>query len=263
MQTHKTVSRDEWMAARRELLAKEKELLHATDAVKRQARELPWVKVDKPYVFDGPNGRETLADLFAGRSQLIIKHFMMGPGAVHQCIGCSLAVDHLDGLLVHLENHDVSYVVVARAPIAEIEVVRQRMGWKFPWVSSFNSDFNYDFGVSFTPERLASGRASYNFQEVEPWAVGLQDLSGHSVFYKNESGEIFHTYSAFARGDEEFLTIYRFLEITPKGRNENGPYHSMADWVRPHDKYGEDGTVEPNGRYHAPACGCSMHADQK
>jgi predicted dithiol-disulfide oxidoreductase (DUF899 family) len=264
MQHNQLVSHEEWIDARKRLLAKEKELTRQRDQLSKEQRALPWARIEKPYVFDAPTGKVTLSQLFNGRSQLIIKHFMMAPGAVHQCIGCSLAVDHLQGILIHLENHDVTYAIVARAPIEEIEVVRQRMGWKLPWVSSFNSDFNYDFGVSFTAERLASGRASYNFQEVEPWAVGIGDLSGHSVFFKDEGGDVFHTYSTFARGDEEFITIYRFLDITPKGRNENGPYHSMADWVRPHDRYGEKGgMVEPNGRYHAPGCHCAVHSEPR
>jgi predicted dithiol-disulfide oxidoreductase (DUF899 family) len=259
MEQHSVVSREKWLHVRRALLTKEKALTRARDQLSKEQRALPWVRMEKTYVFDTPTGQVTLGDLFNGRSQLIIKHFMMGPGAVHQCIGCSLAVDHVDGILVHLENHDVSYAVVARALIEEIEVVRKRMGWNIPWVSSFNSDFNYDFGVSFTPECVAAGAASYNYQPVESWAVGLQDLSGHSVFCKSEAGEIFHTYSTFARGDEEFVGIYRLLDITPKGRNENGPYCSMADWVRPHDKYGAGGMVEPNGRYHDPSCACAAH----
>ena len=259
MQPHKIVSHGEWFSARKALLAKEKALTRARDELSREQRALPWVRMEKIYIFDGPGGKTSLADLFDGRSQLMIKHFMMGPGAQHQCAGCSLTVDHIEGILVHLQNHDVSYAVVARAPIEEIEVVRRRMGWRFPWVSSFNSDFNYDFGVSFTAERVAAGTASYNYQPVEPWAVALQDLSGHSVFYRNETGEIFHTYSTFARGSEEFLGIYRFLDVMPKGRNENGPYHSLPDWARPHDKYGADGIVEGNGRYHATTCTCGIH----
>src|SRR5215468_5506176 len=240
------VSREEWIEARRALLAKEKEFTRRRDELNRQRRELPWVKIEKEYVFDAPEGKATLAELFDGRSQLFIKHFMIGPRQGTQCVGFSLEVDHIEGVLEHLHNHDVTYAVVARAPINEIEVVRRRMGWRFPWVSSFNSDFNYDFGVSFTAERVAAGTASYNYQPVEPWAVALQDLSGHSVFYRNETGEIFHTYSTFARGSEEFLGIYRFLDVMPKGRNENGPYHSLTDWARPHDKYGADGIVEGN-----------------
>jgi predicted dithiol-disulfide oxidoreductase (DUF899 family) len=257
--THQIATRDEWLTARKRLLRKEKELTRLRDELAQERRALPWVRIDKDYVFSCPAGEVSLSDLFAGRSQLIVKHFMMGPGVSHQCIGCSLDVDHVEGILVHLENHDVTFAAISRAPIEEIEVVRQKMGWRFPWVSSFNSDFNYDFGVSFTPEQLASDRASYNFQPVEQWAVGLQDVAGRSVFFKDEHGEVFHTYSTFARGDEEFLTIYRYLDIAPKGRNENGPYHSMADWVRPHDQYGRGGTVEPNGRFHAAPCECATH----
>jgi predicted dithiol-disulfide oxidoreductase (DUF899 family) len=184
---------------------------------------------------------------------------MMGPGVQHQCVGCSLEVDHVEGLLEHLWNHDVTYAVVARAPIEEIEAVRTRMGWRFPWVSSFDNDFNYDFGVSFTPEQVAAGRASYNYQQDPEWAAGLQDLSGDSVFYKNDTGEIFHTYSTYGRGGEQFLGIYGFFDVMPKGRNEAGPYHALGDWARPRNTYSNGGMVEPNGRYHAPACGCEMH----
>ncbi len=162
-------------------------------------------------------------------------------------------------LLPHLENHDVSYAVVARAPIEEIEVVRQRMGWKFLWVSSFASDFNYDFNVSFRPDDVAAGRARYNFGSAPAWAATLQDLSGRSVFYRNEAGEIFHTYSSYGRGGEDGLGIYGILDAMPKGRNESGPYHSLGDWARPRNMYGNGGMVEPNGRYHAPTCGCAVH----
>jgi predicted dithiol-disulfide oxidoreductase (DUF899 family) len=253
------VSREEWLITRKLLLAREKEFTKAYDELSRQRRELPWVKIDKPYEFDGPTGKVTLAQLFNGRSQLFIKHFMMGPGAAHQCVGCSLEVDHIEGLLEHLENHDVSYVAVARAPIEEIETVRKRMGWRFTWVSSYHSDFNYDFNVSFTAEQVASGRALYNFQRAPEWAAGLADLSGDSVFYKDESGQIFHTYSTYGRGGEQFLGIYGYLDVMPKGRNETGPYHSLGDWARPRNMYGKSGIVEGNGRYHALACACSIH----
>jgi predicted dithiol-disulfide oxidoreductase (DUF899 family) len=257
MQPNRIVSRDEWIAARVALLAKEKELTRARDRLAAERRALPWVRIEKEYVFDAPSGRVSLADLFAGRSQLFVKHFMMGPGQAGQCVGCSLEVDHLAGILPHLENHDVSYVAIARAPIEEIEAVRRRMGWQFPWVSSFRSDFNDDFGVSFTPEEVAAGRAFYNYAWGHP---GLEDRSGDSVFLMDESGSIFHTYSTFGRGGEEFLGIYRFLDATPKGRGEDGPYATLADWVRPHDRYGQGGTVEASGRYHAASCGCAAHA---
>ena len=254
------VSREEWLKARIALLEHEKALTRHADAVAALRLALPWVRIEKEYVFDGPQGKLTLAELFQGRSQLYIKHFMMGPGAQHQCVGCSLEVDHVEGILPHLENHDVSYVAVARAPIAEIEVVRQRMGWKFLWVSSSGSDFNYDFHVSFKPEDVAAGRAEYNYRAAPPWAAAIQDLTGRSAFYKNEAGEIFHTYSSYSRGGEATLGIYSILDAMPKGRNESGPYHSLADWARPRNMYGKGGTVESSGRYDAPDCGCAAHS---
>jgi len=260
MQSHSIVTKSDWLKARRALLAKEKELTRARDRLAEERRQLPWIKIDKAYVFDGPKGKVTLSELFDGRSQLFIKHFMMGPDAQTQCVGCSFDCDHVEGILVHLNNHDVTYAVVARAPIEEIEVVRKRMGWKFPWVSSYGSDFNYDFDVSFRPENVAAGRAIYNFQKAPEWAAGLEDLSGHSVFFKDEAGQIYLTYASFGRGGEEFLGTYRFLDVMPKGRQENGPYHSLGDWVRPHDQYGKGGMVEGNGRYHAASCGCEAHA---
>jgi predicted dithiol-disulfide oxidoreductase (DUF899 family) len=253
---HAVVSREEWLKVRLALLEKEKQLTRLRDQLAAERRALPWVRVTKPYVFDAPEGRVTLAELFAGRSQLFVKHFMLGPGNRPLCVGCALEVDHLDGILVHLENHDVSYVAVARAPVAEIEAVRQRMGWRFRWVSSAGSDFNYDFNVSFTPQELTSGRAQYNYRQTDP---GIEDLSGDSVFLKDASGQIFHTYSTFGRGGEEFLGIYRFLDVTPKGREECGPNHALTDWARPHDMYGSGGSVEPNGRFHPVGCGCGAH----
>jgi predicted dithiol-disulfide oxidoreductase (DUF899 family) len=230
--------------------------MQAGDRLNAQRRALPWVKVEKTYEFDGPGGKQTLADLFDGRSQLFVKHFMLGPGQQQHCVGCSLEVDHIDGLLVHMQNHDLSYVAIARAPIEEIEVLRRRMGWRFPFVSSYRSDFNYDFNVSFTPEAVATKTAFYNFRETDP---GLEDLSGDSVFYKDEQGQVFLTYAAFGRGCEIFLGIYDFFDVTPKGRAEHGPYHSLTDWARPHDMYGRGGMVEPTGRYHSPTCGCGVH----
>src|SRR5271154_4105041 len=171
----RVVSRAEWLAARTALLAKEKAFTQSRDQLSAEQRALPWVRIEKEYIFDGPSGKLTLAQLFNGRSQLFLKHFMMGPGQKHNCVGCAFEVDHLEGLLVHLENHDISYVAVARAPIEEIEAYRERMNWKFPWVSSHNSDFNYDFNVSFTTEQIASGTAFYNFRKMNP---GMEDLSG-------------------------------------------------------------------------------------
>ncbi len=256
MNNPRIVSREEWLEARKALMAKEKELTRFRDGLAAERRALPWVQVEKQYVFDARHGKVTLAELFDGRSQLFVKHFMMGPGQVGQCVGCSLEVDHIEGALVHLQNHDVSYAVVARAPIEEIEAVRKRMEWGFTWVSSYHSDFNYDFHVSFTPAEIAAGRAFYNYEYVNP---GLEDLSGDSVFFKNDAGKIFHTYSTYGRGGEEFLGVYRYLDVMPKGRGEDGPYNTLADWVRPKNRYGKGGMVEGSGRYHQATCGCSAH----
>jgi predicted dithiol-disulfide oxidoreductase (DUF899 family) len=254
---HPVVSREEWLRTRVALLEREKEHTRQRDDLARTRLELPWVRVEKDYVFDAASGQLTLSDLFAGRSQLFVKHFMMGPGQAGQCVGCSLEVDHVEGLLEHLNHHDISYVAVARAPIHEIEAVRRRMGWRFPWVSSYRSDFNYDFHVSFTPEQMASGRAFHNYRTDDP---GVPDLSGDSVFYKDDAGQVFHTYSTYGRGGEEFLGIYRILDVMPKGRNENGPYHALTDWARPRNLYGEGGMVEGNGRFHRADCGCTKHS---
>jgi predicted dithiol-disulfide oxidoreductase (DUF899 family) len=240
------VSRDQWLQARTALLAKEKEMTRLRDQLSEARRSLPWVKVDKSYVFDTPSGKKTLSDLFDGRSQLIVKHFMLAPGQKEGCVGCSFESDHAEAALVHLQNHDVSYVAVARAPLNEIEAFRTRMGWSFPWVSSFGSDFNYDFNVSFTPAQIADGTAVYNYRAGP---LPLEDLSGLSVFYKAEDGAIYHTYSTFGRGAEERLGTYVLLDLTPNGRNENGPNHSLADWVRHHDRYGAEGHVSPVGRW--------------
>ncbi|HVH78125.1 MAG TPA: thioredoxin family protein [Stellaceae bacterium] len=244
---HPVVSREEWFAARKALLAKEKEWTRLRDRLGEERRELPWVRIDKEYAFDGPNGHETLGDLFAGRSQLIVKHFMLGPGWTDPCVGCSFQSDHVDGVLVHLEHHDVSYVTVARAPLVEIEAVKRRMGWHFRWVSSYGSEFNYDFNVSFTPEQIAGGRAIYNYREG---ATPIEEMSGLSVFYKDESGTIFHTYSTFGRGTELSLGIYGLLDLAPKGRNET-ERGNLTDWVKLHDRYEANGYVDAGGRWRA------------
>ena len=233
---HPIVSHDNWLAARKQLLAKEKELTRLRDQLAAERRALPWVKVENPYVFDGPGGKETLAELFAGRSQLIVKHFMLGPGWSEGCVGCSFELDHIDGILVHLEHRDVSYVAVSRAPLPEIEAFKQRMGWHIKWVSSADSDFNYDFHVSFKPEEVAKGEGYYNYQMRK---IGIDELSGRSVFYKDENGDVFHTYSSYGRGGEDVLGTYRLLDLVPKGRDETGPNHNLTDWVRHHDRYGD------------------------
>jgi predicted dithiol-disulfide oxidoreductase (DUF899 family) len=242
----KVVSRAEWLSARTELLLKEKRLTRQRDEIDRQRRELPWVKVEKSYFFDGPNGRQALADLFAGRSQLIISHFMLGPGWKEGCVGCSFRSDHVEGALLHLEHHDVSLVTISRAPFAEIEAFKKRMGWRFRWLSSYGSDFNYDYHVSFTKEEAATGKVYYNY---ESRGFVSEELSGLSVFYKDQTGEIFHTYSTYGRGDEMVDTTYMYLDLLPKGRNETGPHYSLGDWVRHHDRYDVTGVVDAGGRF--------------
>lgn len=241
------VSREEWIAVRTRFLEREKELTQLRDQLSVERRELPWVKVEKSYVFDSPQGKVTLGDLFDGRSQLIVYHFMLGPGWKEGCVGCSFLADHIGGALHHLIQHDVSLVVVSRAPLPEIEAFKRRMGWSFPWVSSFHSEFNFDYHVSFTKDRMALGPTYYNYQARTSQTEG--EASGVSVFYKDERGAIYHTYSSYARGDEGLLGAYNYLDLTPKGRNETGPNYNLTDWVRHHDRYGAGGYVDTTGRY--------------
>ena len=228
------VSRGDWVAARKALLAKEKELTRKRDALSGERRRLPMVKVDKDYVFDAPGGKQTLADLFAGRSQLVIYHFMFGPGWEAGCPYCSFLVDHLDGALPHLEHHDVSVVVVSRAPLTEIESFKKRMGWNFRWVSSYGNEFNFDYHVSFTKNEMAKGEVYYNYDMQKATS---EELPGTSVFYQDEAGDVFHTYSAYARGVELLAGTFNYLDLTPKGRNETGPHFDLTDWVKYHDRY--------------------------
>ncbi|HMH14079.1 MAG TPA: thioredoxin family protein [Edaphobacter sp.] len=230
---HKVVSNGEWLAARKALLAKEKELTRMYDALSRERLELPWERVEKNYVFDGPKGKETLADLFGDKSQLMIQHFMFGPEWAEGCPSCSLMADSMDGSLEHLAARDISLAVVSRATMPQIEAFQKRMGWRFKWVSSNANDFNWDYHVSFTKEEMERGRMFYNFAEK---SFPSQEAPGVSAFYKDEGGEIFHTYSAFERGVEMVLNTYSYMDMAPKGRNEEGLSFPMA-WVRHHDKY--------------------------
>jgi predicted dithiol-disulfide oxidoreductase (DUF899 family) len=227
---HAIVSRDEWLDARKALLARERAITHELDALRAERRELPWVRIDKPYVFRGPDGERTLADLFGDRSQLAIYHFMLAPGSEHVCPGCSFTVDHVDAARQHFEHADLAFAAVSRAPIEEIERVRTRMGWSFPWLSSHDSDFNYDFRVSFTPEDRAAGRAIYNYGTPIEKA---SEMFGLSVFVKGEDGRIFHTYSTYHRGTELLMGAFNWLDLVPRGRNEAG----TMNWVRLHDEY--------------------------
>ncbi len=229
---HPVVSQEEWLKARRTLLEKEKEETHLRDAVNKARLALPWVRVDQDYVFDTPSGKKNLGDLFAGRSQLIIYHFMLGPGWKAGCPGCSFLSDHIDGALPHLNHHDVTWTAVSRAPLHEIEAYRKRMGWKFPWVSSSGNGFNHDFHVSFDKEELAQGAVDYNFTRI-PSDRANDELPGLSAFFKNEKGEIFHTYSSYARGPEQIIGTLMILDRAPLGRNES----STMNFVRRHDEY--------------------------
>jgi predicted dithiol-disulfide oxidoreductase (DUF899 family) len=231
---HRVVSQEDWLAARRELLRKEKEFTRLRDQLSAERRELPWVKVEKEYAFDTPDGKQTLADLFDGRSQLMVYHFMFGPEWEQGCPSCSFVSDHIDGANWHLPQRDVTLLAVSRAPLAQIEAFRQRMGWRFKWVSSCGSDFNYDYHVSFTKEELAKGKVDYNYDLVE----GYDELPGLSVFYKSENGDVFHTYSAYARGLDMLMGAYNYLDLAPKGRDEAALPWTMA-WVRHHDRYGD------------------------
>jgi len=253
------VTADEWLTARRELLVKEKALTRAQDAIAAERRQLPMVRVDTAYVFDTPAGPRTLAELFEGRSQLMVYHFMLGPDWTEGCTSCSFVADHIDGMLVHLAHRDVTMMVVSRAPLANIEAFKRRMEWRFPWVSSYGNGFNRDFHVSFTDDEASSGKAYYNFA-AQPYA--LDEMPGVSVFLKNAAGEVFHTYSTFGRGGEALIGTYHCLDLVPKGRDEEGLAFTMS-WLRHHDRYGADYVLDPQQPYVVPAkvkggC-CAVH----
>jgi predicted dithiol-disulfide oxidoreductase (DUF899 family) len=241
----KIVSRDEWLTARKKLLAREKQLTRERDAVAAERRQLPWVKIEKNYVFDGPDGKVTLSDLFDGKSQLIIYHFMFGPDWKEGCPSCSFNMDHTDGALVHLAQRDVSFAAISRATYPKLAAFKKRMGWHFNWVSSNGNDFNRDYHVVFTKEELATGKVYHNFNmEAFPGT----DAPGISVFYKDKEGNIFHTYSAYARGTETTMNTYNFLEYVPKGRDEEGLSFTMS-WLRHHDRYDTGQLADPDKPY--------------
>ena len=239
---HRVVSHEEWLAARKEFLEKEKDFTRRRDELNRQRRELPWEAVTRNYTFEGPEGRQTLPELFGGKSQLIVYHFMFGPGWKEGCPSCSFLADSFDGVVVHLAQRDVTFTAVSRATLAEIESFKKRMGWHFKWVSSFENDFNFDYQVSFPKEEAANGTKRYNYGTS---GFPGEEAPGASVFYKNGAGEIFHTYSTYGRGLDMMLTAYNYLDITPKGRDEEGkglPYPMV--WVRHHDRYGDGKIVD-------------------
>ncbi len=234
MSGHRIVSQDQWLAARRQLLVKEKELLRLRDHLSSERRELPWERVEKRYVFDGPAGEETLADLFAGRSQLIVYHFMFAPEWESGCRSCSFWADNFNGVVAHLQQRDVSLAAISRAPLQKLQAFAARMGWDFKWLSGAKSDFNYDYYVSFRTEELAHGTAVYNYKA---YTGSMRDLPGFSVFCKDESGTIFHTYSTYARGLDSMNVAFQLLDLVPKGRDEAGLPQPMA-WVKLRDQYG-------------------------
>jgi predicted dithiol-disulfide oxidoreductase (DUF899 family) len=225
------VSETEWLVARKDLLTQEKEFNRQRDALSAARRKLPWVKIDKEYVFDGPKGKETLADLFDGRSQLVVYHFMLGPGWEEGCKSCSYLADHFDGANWHLPHRDVTLAVISRAPLEEIKAYQKRMGWRFKWLSSYDNDFNFDYHVSFNAEEVAKGKIYYNYEMTD----GGEEQPGISVFYQDEKGDVFHTYSSYARGLDILVGAYNFLDLTPLGRQEKKD--EGMDWVRRHDQY--------------------------
>lgn len=229
---HNIVSAEEWITARKALLDKEKDFTRLRDELNRQRRELPWVRVEREYVFDGPKGKETLADVFEGRNQLIVYHFMFAPGWEQGCSHCSFWADNFNPIIVHLNQRDVTLVAVSRAPYNKLEAYKKRMGWNFKWLSSDDTGFNFDFGVSFTPDETTAKKAFYNYAIQDP---KTSDREGVSVFYKDPSGSIYHTYSAYARGIDMLNTAYHYLDLVPKGRDEG---ERGQFWVRRHDEYG-------------------------
>ena len=230
---HAVVSKDRWLEARKALLLREKEFTRQRDELSRLRRELPWEKVDKQYVFDGPSGKETLAQLFDGRTQLVVYHFMLGPGWPQGCPSCSFLADHLDGSVIHLAQRDVTLLVASRAPLNEIEAFQKRMGWKFKWISSNGTDFNFDYHVSFSKESRVDGRVDYNYGSSR---FSGDEAPGLSVFSKDANGQVFHTYSTYGRGLDILLGAYNYLDLAPKGRDEDGLPFTMS-WVRHHDRY--------------------------
>jgi predicted dithiol-disulfide oxidoreductase (DUF899 family) len=234
MEKHKVVSKDEWITARKQLLAKEKEFTRLRDQLSEQRRALPWERVEKNYVFEGPKGKETLAQLFEGRNQLVVYHFMFAPEAENPCKSCSFWADNFNGIIAHLNQRDVTFVAISRAPLPKLQAFAKRLGWSFKWLSSGASDFNYDYAVSFRRDDVAKGGASYNYTPTE---TTMADLPGISVFFRDADGQVFHTYSCYSRGLDMMNTAYHYLDLVPKGRDEAGLPHPMA-WVKFRDLYG-------------------------
>jgi predicted dithiol-disulfide oxidoreductase (DUF899 family) len=245
---HPIVSREQWIPLREELLKKEKELTRLRDQLNAERRDLPWVRIEKNYLFDTSSGKASLTDLFAGRSQLVVYHFMFGPDWQEGCPSCSFLSDHIDGTLAHLAARDVTMVMVSRAPLAKIEAFKKRMGWQFSWVSSYGSDFNTDFHVSFTKDEMMQGNVNYNYTLQQ---FPSEEAPGISVFHRDTAGNVFHTYSTFGRGPEQLLGTYMILDMVPKGRDEDHLGFTM-EWVRYHDRYGTDVFADATKPYWPP-----------
>jgi predicted dithiol-disulfide oxidoreductase (DUF899 family) len=234
MEKHRVVSREEWIEARKDFLAKEKEFTRMRDQLSQQRREMPWVRVDKNYLFEGPEGKVTLADLFAGKSQLIVYHFMFDPGWEAGCKSCSFWADNYNPIVVHLNHRDANLVAISRTPLEKLQAYRKRMGWSFNWVSSLGNDFNYDYHVSYTPEEIAKGEGYYNYR-MGTTTMGIE-RPGISVFHKDADGNIFHTYSTYERGLDMLNGAYHIMDLLPKGRDEKGLKYTQ-EWVHRHDEY--------------------------
>jgi predicted dithiol-disulfide oxidoreductase (DUF899 family) len=252
MTSHPVVSSEAWLAARMDLLAKEKEFSKLRDELSALRRELPWRRVTKEFFFEGPNGKETLAELFDGRRQLITYHFMFDPEWTEGCKSCSLIADHYDPAVVHLMHRDVTFVTISRAPFQKLDAFKKRMGWRFKWVSSFANDFNQDYHVTFTQEQIDGRAAYYNYRDNASFPV--KEAPGVSVFYKDEAGDVFHTYSSYSRSLDMFITAYHYLDITPKGRDEAGFSYGM-EWVRHHDRYGDTTFIDPYAKPKSSSAG--------
>lgn len=240
LKSHRVVSRREWLEKRVALLEEEKELMRRRDEMAAKVRELPWVRVEKAYSFDAPTGKQSLADLFGSKTQLVVYHFMFDPTWSQGCKSCSFIADHYNPLVVHLAHRDISLVTVSKAPIEQIEAFRKRMGWTFPWVSGAHNEFGHDFGVSFTDQELRGDDVVYNFNR-KPYPI--RELPGLSVFIKDSGGAIYHTYSTYARGLDNFLTAYQYMDVTPKGRDE--AESPGMGWLRHHDRYDQATFVQP------------------
>lgn len=253
---HAIVSDSRWTEERRKLLEREKELTKLRDQVASERRALPWRRITKDYVFETPQGPRTLAELFAGRRQLMVQHFMFGPGWEQGCPSCSFMADHTDGMTIHLAHRDISFVAVSRAPLPDILRFRQRMGWQFDWVSSNGSDFNFDFRVSFTQLELAGG-VEYNYRKS---FFPAEEAPGISTFYKDDAGAVFHTYSTFGRGVEVMMGAYALIDLTAQGRNERDVFYKM-EWVRHHDRYDPEHRFEPAPEKVAPPAAACPHCD--